>query len=40
MAASSLKELQRELDRTAEECKSLKEKLAKTEAELQTTLEE
>ncbi|XP_051919710.1 cingulin-like protein 1 [Hippocampus zosterae] len=40
MAASSLKELQRELDRTAEECKSLKEKLPKTEAELQTTLEE
>ncbi|XP_061526614.1 cingulin-like protein 1 [Phycodurus eques] len=40
MAASGLKELQRELDRTTEECKRLKEKLAKTETELQTTLEE
>ncbi|XP_068506543.1 cingulin-like protein 1 [Syngnathus scovelli] len=39
-AASRLKELQRELDRTTDECKSLKEKLAKTEAELQSTLEE
>ncbi|XP_061670080.1 cingulin-like protein 1 [Syngnathoides biaculeatus] len=40
MAASNLKELQQELDRTTEECKRLKEKLSKTELELQTTLEE
>ncbi|XP_057689126.1 cingulin-like protein 1 [Corythoichthys intestinalis] len=40
MAASGLKELQRELDKSSEECKRLKEKVAKTEGELQTTLEE
>ncbi|XP_074522677.1 cingulin-like protein 1 isoform X3 [Halichoeres trimaculatus] len=39
-AAVSLKELQQELDQSVEECKRLKEKLAKTEAELQTTVEE
>lgn len=38
--ADGLKELQQELERSAEECKHLKEKLAKTEAELQTTVEE
>lgn len=37
---AGLKELQQELERSAEECKRLKEKLAKTEAELQTTVEE
>ena len=36
----SLKELQQELERSTEECRRLKEKLAKTEAELQTTVEE
>ncbi|XP_054626958.1 cingulin-like protein 1 [Dunckerocampus dactyliophorus] len=40
MAVAGVKELQLELDGTAAECKRLKEKLAKTEAELQTTLEE
>lgn len=38
--ALGLKELQQELDRSMEECKQLKEKLAKTEAELQSTVEE
>lgn len=38
--ATGLKELQQELERSAEECKHLREKLAKTEAELQTTVEE
>lgn len=37
---SDLKELQQELEQSAEECKRLKEKLAKTEAELQTSVEE
>ncbi|XP_077481786.1 cingulin-like protein 1 [Stigmatopora argus] len=40
LAASGLKELQRDLDKSSEECKRLKEKVTKTEAELQTTLEE
>lgn len=39
-AAAGLKELQQELERSAEECERLREKLAKTEAELQTTVEE
>lgn len=39
-AVTGLKELQQELERSAEECKRLREKLAKTEAELQTTVEE
>lgn len=39
-SAAGLKELQQELERIAEECKHLKERLAKTEAELQTTVEE
>lgn len=39
-AVTGLKELQQELQRSAEECKRLREKLAKTEAELQTTVEE
>lgn len=39
-AVMGLKELQQELERSAEECKRLREKLAKTEAELQTTVEE
>ena len=38
--AAGLKDLQEELERRAEECKRLREKLAKTEAELQTTVEE
>lgn len=38
--AAGLKELQQELERISEECKHLKERLAKTEAELQTTVEE
>lgn len=38
--AAGLTELQQELDRSADECKRLREKLAKTEAELQTTVEE
>uniref|UniRef100_A0A3Q3WT77 Myosin tail domain-containing protein n=1 Tax=Mola mola TaxID=94237 RepID=A0A3Q3WT77_MOLML len=37
---AGLKELQQELERSAEECKHLREKLAKAEAELQTTVEE
>lgn len=37
---TDLKDLQQELERSAEECKRLREKLAKTEAELQTTVEE
>lgn len=37
---AGLKELQQELERIAEECKRLKEKLVKTEAELQSTVEE
>lgn len=39
-AVADLKDLQRELERSADECKRLREKLAKTEAELQTTVEE
>lgn len=39
-AGLSLKELQQELQRCMEECVQLKEKLAKTEADLRTTLEE
>ncbi|XP_060894568.1 cingulin-like protein 1 isoform X2 [Labrus mixtus] len=38
--AAGLKELQQELERSAKECNRLREKLAQTEAELQTTLEE
>lgn len=37
---ADLKELQQELERSADECKRLREKLAKTEAELQSTVEE
>ncbi|XP_061820075.1 cingulin-like protein 1 [Nerophis lumbriciformis] len=40
MATAGVKELQLGLDKTTMECKRLKEKLMKTEAELQTTLEE
>lgn len=39
-AAADLRDLQQELERSADECKRLREKLAKTEAELQTTVEE
>lgn len=39
-AVTDLKDLQQELERSAEECKRLREKLAKTEAELQSTVEE
>ncbi|XP_069030127.1 cingulin-like protein 1 isoform X1 [Embiotoca jacksoni] len=38
--AAGLKELQQQLQRSIEECKHLREKLAKTEADLQTTVEE
>ncbi|XP_041840317.1 cingulin-like protein 1 isoform X2 [Melanotaenia boesemani] len=38
--SASLKELQQELQWSLEECKHLKEKLAKMEADLQTTVEE
>jgi len=37
---ADLKELQRKLERSEEECKRLKEKLTKTEFELQNTVEE
>lgn len=39
-AVTDLKDLQQELERSTEECKRLREKLAKTEAELQSTVEE
>ncbi|KAM6943349.1 cingulin-like protein 1 isoform 2-T2 [Xenentodon cancila] len=39
-AAADLKELEQELQRSMEECKILREKLAKTESDLQTTVEE
>ncbi|KAM4593120.1 cingulin-like protein 1 isoform 2-T2 [Odontesthes bonariensis] len=38
--SAGLRELQQELQRSMEECKLLKEKLAKTETDLQTTVEE
>ncbi|XP_022068687.2 cingulin-like protein 1 isoform X1 [Acanthochromis polyacanthus] len=38
--AAGLKDLQQELQRSMEECKRLREKLAKAEADLQTTVEE
>ncbi|XP_061599664.1 cingulin-like protein 1 isoform X2 [Cololabis saira] len=39
-AAADLRELEQELQRSMEECRILKEKLAKTESDLQTTVEE
>lgn len=39
-SVTDLKDLQQELERSTEECKRLREKLAKTEAELQSTVEE
>lgn len=39
-AVTDLKDLQKEVERSAEECQRLREKLAKTEAELQSTVEE